>query len=149
MFEIELKNPEEISIKTKGRAINVNVAQSEIRAGLAVGTIKGAGEFEIGDATISGVATASGGVIYKIEIGDVAIGVIGDEVRNEDLNELLPIDILGTSQAKIVGLVEPKIIIPMGNMDFAELKASVKIEKRLKIKNAAALPATMEIYKLD
>jgi len=149
MFEIELKNPDEISIKTKDRIINVNVAQSTIMAGLAVGTIKGAGEFEIGETTINGVATGLGGVIYKIEIGDMSIGVIGSEVKNEDLDELLPIDILGTSVSSVVGVVQPKIVIPMGNMDFAELKASVKIEKRLKIKNAAALPAVMEIYKLD
>ncbi|MCL1839865.1 MBL fold metallo-hydrolase [Candidatus Saccharibacteria bacterium] len=148
MFEIELRNPDEMSIRLKDRVINVNVAQSTIAAGLAVGTIKGAGEFEIGETTISGVATDLGGVIYRIEIGDVAIGVVGSEVKNEDLDELGPIDILGTSVAGIVGLIEPKIVIPMGNMDFAELKASVKMEKRLKIKNVAALPAIMEIYKL-
>jgi len=148
VFEIELRNPDEMSIRLKDRVINVNVAQSTIAAGLAVGTIKGAGEFEIGETTISGVATDLGGVIYRIEIGDVAIGVVGSEVKNEDLDELGPIDILGTSVAGIVGLIEPKIVIPMGNMDFAELKASVKMEKRLKIKNVAALPAIMEIYKL-
>ena len=149
MFEIELKSPDEMSIKAKDRTINVNVAQSTIAAGLAVGMIKGAGEFEIGEATISGVATDSGNVLYRIEIGEVAVGVVGGEVKSEDLDELGPIDILGTNDIKIVGLVEPKIVIPMGNMDFAELKASVKVEKRLKIKNSAALPAIMEVYKLD
>lgn len=149
MFEIELKNPDEISIKTKDRAINVNVAQSTIAAGLTVGMIRGAGEFEIGETTISGVATNAGGVMYRIEIGDVAIGVVGSEVKNEDLDELGPIDILGTSAVAIIGVVGPKIVIPMGNMDFAELKASVKVEKSLKVKSAVALPAMMEIYKLD
>jgi len=149
MFEIELKNPDEISIKTKDRVINVNVAQSTITAGLQVGTIKGAGEFEIGETTIMGVATGLGNVMYRIEIGDVTIGVVGSEVKNEDLDELGPIDILGTSVAEIVPVVEPKIVIPMGHMDFAELKASVKIEKRLKVKNMGSLPAIMEIYKLD
>jgi hypothetical protein len=48
-----------------------------------------------------------------------------------------------------VNVVEPKIVIPMGNMDFAEIKASVKTEKRLKIKKASDLPPTLEIYKLD
>jgi len=149
MFEIELKNPDEISIKTKDRAINVNVAQSTIAAGLTVGIIRGAGEFEIGETTISGVATNAGGVMYRIEIGDVAIGVVGNEVKNEDLDELGPIDILGASAVAIIGVMGPKIVIPMGDMDFAELKASVKVEKSLKVKNAAALPAMMEIYKLD
>jgi len=149
MFEIELKNPDEMSIKLKDRTININVAQSMIAAGLAVGTIKGAGEFEIGLVTIEGKATSVGGVMYRIEIGDVAIGVVGSEVKNEDLDELGPIDILGTSVVAVVGVVGPKIVVPMGNMDFAELKASVKVEKSLKVKSAATLPAIMEIYKLD
>ena len=149
MFEIELKNPDEMSIKLKDRTININVAQSTIAAGLTVGVIKGAGEFEIGEATITGVATGLGKVMYRIEIGEVKIGVVGSEVKSEDLDELLPIDILGTNVAAVVTMAEPKIVIPMGNLDFAELKASVKVEKRLKVKNAAALPNMMEVYKLD
>ena len=149
MFEIELKNPDEMSIKLKTRTINVNVAQSTISAGLAVGSVKGAGEFEIGEATIIGVAGSEGGVMYRIEIEGVSVGVVGAGVKAADLDELGPIDILGTSVASVVGVVEPKIVIPMGNMDFAELKASVKVEKKLKIKNPSALPAVMEIYKLD
>jgi hypothetical protein len=46
-------------------------------------------------------------------------------------------------------VVEPKALIPMGNMDFAEVKATVKVEKRIKIKNSSSLPATLEIWKLD
>lgn len=149
MFEIELKNPDEMSIKVKDRVINVNVAQSMISAGLAVGSIKGAGEFEIGDATIAGIATDSGAVIYRIGIGGVIIGVVGGDAKSEDLDELGPVDILGAVKPETVTVVEPKIVIPMGNMDFANLKASVKVEKRLKIKNAASLPAVMEVYKLD
>jgi|LSQX01.2.fsa_nt_gb hypothetical protein len=148
MFEIELKNPEEMGIKTKDRTINVNVAQSTISAGLTTGAIKGAGEFEIGDATITGTAIA-GDVMYRIEIGGISIGVVGGNVRVKDLDELGPIDILGTSNNSVVGVIEPKILIPMGNMDFAELKADVKVEKRLKIKSEASLPVIMEIYKLD
>ena len=40
-------------------------------------------------------------------------------------------------------------MIPMGNMDMAEIKASIKVEKKLKIKNANSLPAVMEVWKLD
>ncbi len=135
MFELELKKPEELSIKCKDRVINVNVAQSTISAGLAVGAIKGAGEFEIGDATVTGIAVGGGKVIYRIEIGGVAIGVVGEGVKVENLDELGPIDILGASDAAIVGVVEPKIVIAMGNMDIAALKtASIKVEKRLRIK---------------
>ena len=49
MFEIELKNSEEILIHDKDKNVAINIAQSTINADLAVGTIGGAGEFEIGD----------------------------------------------------------------------------------------------------
>ena len=149
MFEIELKNPEEISIKVKDKTINVNVAQSTIMAGLAVGKIKGAGEFEIGEAMINGIELSKGGVMYRIETEGVAIGVVGEGVSLEELDDLGPIDILGTSSVTVVASVEPKIVIPMGNMDFSELKASVKMDKKLKIKGPNALPEVMEVYKLD
>lgn len=149
MFDIELKNPDEMSIKVKDKVINVNVAQSTISAGLVVGDIKGAGEFEIGEATISGISTASGSIMYRVDIGGIDIGVVGKGVKVEELDDLGPIDILGTSEIGVVSVVEPKIVIPMGNMDFAEIKATVKVERRLKVKNAASLPAIMEVYNLD
>lgn len=148
MFEIELKNPEEMIIRAKEKVVNVNVAQSKIDAGLRVGTLEGAGEYEIGDIVIGGVAVESG-VIYRANIDGVKLGLVKGAVKAEDLDELGPIDILGTDNPKIVSIVEPKIVIPMGNMDFAELKAEVKMEKKLKIKNTSSLPAVLTIYKLD
>lgn len=148
MFEIELKNPEEMTIRAKEKAVNVNVAQSKIDAGLRVGVLEGAGEYEIGDIVIGGVAV-EGGVIYRINVDGVKIGLVNGAVKAEELDELGPIDILGTNNAKIVSIVEPKIVIPMGNMDFAEIKADVKMEKKLKIKNVSSLPAALTIYKLD
>ena len=149
MFELELKNPEEISIKVKDRTINVNVAQSALTANeLEVGRIVGPGEFEIGEATIAGVAT-EGGVIYRVEIGGVKIGLVGQVEKVDGLDELGPVDILGTFSTKVVSLVEPKIVIPMGNMDYTEVKAEVRQDRKLKIKNEGALPTVMEIWKLD
>ncbi len=55
MFEIESKNPDEITITTKKTSVTVNVAQSEIDGNLSVGKIHGPGEFEIGDVTIRGI----------------------------------------------------------------------------------------------
>ncbi|MBR3164104.1 hypothetical protein IKF15_02270 [Candidatus Saccharibacteria bacterium] len=149
MFEIELRNPEELTIRLKDKVVNVNVAQSTIDAGLKVGTIGGAGEFEIGEMAIVGVELADGGVMYRIDIKGVKIGIVGSTAKMEDLDELGPVDILGTSNAKFVSVIEPKILIPMGNMDFAEVKAEVKVEKKLKIKNASSLPAVLEIWRLD
>lgn len=64
MFDIESKNPDEITITTKKATVTFNIAENEIDAGLSVGKIQGPGEFEIGDVTIRGidvdkVATAS------------------------------------------------------------------------------------------
>ena len=60
MFDIESKSPDEITLTTKKTTINFNIADAVIDAGLAVGKISGPGEFEIGDATIRGIATESG-----------------------------------------------------------------------------------------
>ena len=148
MFEIELKNPDEMIIKTKEKTVNVNVVQSTIDADLKVGTIRGAGEYEIGDIAINAKSLKSGGIMYRIDVEGVKIGLVGSTDAIEDLDELGPIDILGTSNVKFVSVVEPKIVVPMGNMDFAEIKASVKAEKKLKIKNANSLPAVMEVWNL-
>lgn len=149
MFEIELKNSDEITIRAKERVVNINVVQSTVDAGLKVGVMRGAGEYEIGDVIIVGKSLKGGGIMYRIDVDGVKIGLVGSTASIEDLDELGPVDILGTSDAKFVSVIEPKIVIPMGNMDFAEVKASVKTDKKLKIKNANSLPAVMEIWNLD
>lgn len=149
MFELELKNSDELTIRAKEKTVNINVVQSTINADLRVGTIRGAGEFEIGDVAIVATSLKNGGIMYRIDVDGIKIGLVGNTASIEDLDELGPIDILGTSDAKYVSVVEPKIVIPMGNMDFAEVKASVKNEKKLKIKNANSLPAVMEVWNLD
>lgn len=55
MFDIESKDPDEITITTKKATVTFNIAENEIDAGLSVGKIKGPGEFEIGDVTIRGI----------------------------------------------------------------------------------------------
>ena len=149
MFEIELKNSDEMVIRAKEKLVNINVAQSRVDAALPVGDLVGAGEYEIGDIVISAKDTKEGGVMYRINIDGIKIGLVGDGVKTEELDELGPIDVLGAANAKIVSIVEPKIVIPMGNMDFAEIKAGVKLEKKLRIKNASALPPALEVWKLD
>ncbi len=149
MFEIELKNSDEMTIRAKERVVNINVVQSTVDADLKVGTIRGAGEYEIGDVIIVGKSLKGGGIMYRIDVDGIKIGLVGSTASIEDLDELGPIDILGTSDAKFVSVVEPKIVIPMVNMDFSEIKASVKNEKKLKIKNANSLPAVLEVWNLD
>ena len=148
MFEIESKNQDEIIISTKKTTIKINIADSIIDANLPVGKIAGPGEFEIGDATIRGIATESGKTIYDVEIGGVHIGIIGG--IEENLDDIVA-DILCTSSVRAIREIEPKLIISMGNVDgmVSELKLSARTEKKYKIKNLDSLPTTKEVIVLS
>ena len=147
MFELESKSPDEITIITKKGAIKFNVADAVIDAGLAVGKITGPGEFEIGEATIRGVATESGKTIYDVEIGGIHDGIIGG--CEENLDDIVA-DILCTSSIRAVREVEPKLVISMGNVDgmVTELKLSARTEKKLKVKSLDSLPTVKEVVAL-
>ena len=148
MFELESKNQDQISVITKKTAINFNVAEATIDANLPVGKITGPGEFEIGDATIRGIATESGKTIYDVEVGGVHIGIIGD--IEENLDDLVA-DVLCTSSVRAVRELEPKLIIAMGNVDgmVTDLKLTARTEKKLKVKSLDSLPATKEVVVLS
>lgn len=148
MFEIESKTPDEITIITKKTTIKFNIADAVIDAGLTVGKISGPGEFEIGDATIRGIATESGKTIYDIEVGGVHTGIIGG--IEENLDDIVA-DILCTSSVRAIREIEPKLIISMGNVDgmVADLKLTARTEKKLKVKNLDSLPATKEVVVLN
>ena len=148
MFELESKNPDEITVITKKTTIKFDVANATIDANLAVGEITGPGEFEIGDATIRGIGTESGKTIYDVEVGGVHIGIIGG--IEENLDDLVA-DILCTSSVRAVRELEPKLIISMGNIDgmVSELKLTARTEKRLKVKSLDSLPAAQEVVVLS
>ena len=148
MFEIESKDPDEIVIITKSASIKFNIADAVIDAGLAVGKITGPGEFEIGEATIRGIATESGKTIYDVEVGGVHVGIIGG--IEENLDDIVA-DILCTSSVRAVREIEPKLVIAMGNVDamVAELKLTARTEKKLKIKNLDSLTASKEVIVLN
>ena len=148
MFEIESKNPDEITIITKHATIKFNIAEAAIDAGLAVGRITGPGEFEIGEATIRGIATESGKTIYDVEVNNVHIGIIGG--IEENLDDLVA-DILCTSSVRAIRELEPKLIIAMGNVDamVSDLKLTARTEKKLKVKNLDSLPVAKEVVVLN
>ena len=148
MFEIESKNQDEIIISTKNTTIKFNIADAVIDAGLAVGKITGPGEFEIGEATVRGVATESGKTIYDIEIGGIHTGILGG--IEEGLDDIVA-DILCTSSVRAIREIEPKLVVSMGNVDgmVSELKLTARTEKKLKVKNLDSLPATKEVVVLN
>ncbi len=148
MFEIESKNPDEIILSTKKTTIKIDIAEASIDADLPVGKITGPGEFEIGDATIRGVATQSGKTIYDINIGGVHIGILGG--IEENLDDIVA-DILCTSSVRAVREIEPKLVIAMGNVDgmVADLKLTARTEKKLKVKSLDSLPVAKEVVVLN
>lgn len=150
MFEIECKNPDEIILTTKKATIKFNVAEEVIDANLNVGKIVGPGEFEIGDVAIRGLEAGDGRTAYEAVIGNVHIGIIGDNEQAAMLDELGVSDVLCTSSVRAVREVEPKVVITMGNVDgmVTELKTAPRAEKKYKLKNFDALPAAMEVIAL-
>ena len=148
MFEIESKQPDEITIITKNGTVKFDIADASIDAGLAVGKITGPGEFEIGDATIRGIATESGKTIYDVEVSGVHVGIIGG--IEENLDDLV-VDVLCTTSVRAIRELEPKLVIAMGNVDamVSDLKLTARTEKKLKIKNLDSLPATKEVVVLN
>ena len=148
MFEIESKSENEITILTKKTTICFDTAASTIDAGLTVGKIEGPGEFEIGEATIRGIAIENGKTVYAVEIGGVKIGILGSS--EEKLDEIVA-DILCTSSVRAVREIEPKVVIAMGNVDgfVTELKLTARTEKKLKVKNLDSLPTTREVIVLN
>lgn len=148
MFEIESKHPDEITIITKSATVKFNITDATVDAGLAVGKITGPGEFEIGEATIRGIATESGKTIYDVEVNGVHVGIIGG--IEENLDDLVA-DILCTTSVRAIRELEPKLIISMGNLDamVSDLKLTARTEKKLKVKNLDSLPATKEVVVLN
>ena len=148
MFEIESKNPEEIIISTKKTTIKFNIEDATIDAGLAVGKITGPGEFEIGDISIRGIATANNKTIYDAEIGGIHTGIIGG--IEENLDDIVA-DILCTSSVRAIREIEPKLIVAMGNVDgmVADLKLTARTEKKLKVKNLDSISGTKEVVVLN
>ena len=125
------------------------VAESEIDANLAVGKIKGPGEFEIGDVAIRGIAVDGERTIYDASVGQVHIAILGGIEAGFD--ELGMIDILCTESTKAVKEINPKLIVAMGNVDgmVTELKLTARTEKKLKIKKPDDFPTTQEVVVLN
>ena len=150
MFEIESKNPNEITIKTATKTVTIDFVNGVIMADLAVGEIAGPGELEIGEATIRGISVAKHAkTIYDVEVGGVHVGIIGD--FDENLDELGISDILCTSSVKAIKDINPKLIVATGNIDgmITELKLSSRVEKKIKIKKIEDLPAVQEVIALN
>ena len=103
--------------------------------------IEGPGEYEVGDFSIRGAratrhidteADEPISTLYRLEIGDVRIGIIGnvaDKLSEDQLEELGVLDILvlpvggggytldATAAATIVHQIDPKVVVPVHYAD--------------------------------
>ena len=164
MFDIEYKGGNGVVISTKKTELVIDPKLSvvglkdlPVKEGVEVATeerfatgdpnaklhIEGPGEYEIGDASIRGIRATRHidtdkdepvSTVYRIEIGDVRIAILGNiapKLSDDQLEEIGVVDILiipvggngytldGTSAAVITRQIEPRAVIPVHYADKA------------------------------
>jgi L-ascorbate metabolism protein UlaG (beta-lactamase superfamily) len=205
MFDIEYKGGNTLIISTKKatvvldpKASIIGLKDVKLKDAVEIATearfaivnddaklqIEGPGEYGFAEFDIVGIAAQRHldsedkpkiGTIYRIEIGDVRVALLGniyEKLNEEQLEALGVIDILiipvggngytldATGAATLVRQIEPKVVIPVHYADGAlkyevpqdtletftkELGAPVEEVSRFKLKNAAALPAVLTV----
>jgi len=203
MFDIEYKGGNTVLIITKKATIVVDPKLSVVgpkdamikdsielstEARFAINSqdarllIESPGEYGVADFDIKGIPAqrhldAEGqpllSTMYRIEIDDVRIGVIGniyEKLSDDQLEELGILDILiipvggngytldSTGAASLVSKIDPKVVIPVHYDDKAlkyevaqdsldqfvtELGAPLETVPKYKVKSAASIPATL------
>lgn len=208
MFEIEYKGGNTVVIATKKASLVIDPKLSvvglkdlvikdaielateprfAINSPTARLSLEGPGEYEVADFSIRGVPAQRhldteddklGSTIYRIEIGDVRIALVGNinEKLDEDQLEalgvvdiaIIPVGGAGytldaTGAAGLVRRIDPKVVIPVHYADTAlkyevpqdtlatfvsELGAPVETVPKYKIKSAASIPVVSTIVEI-
>ena len=206
MFEIEYKGGNTITITTKKATLVIDPKLSVVglkdlvvKEAVEIATeerfainsqdakllIEGPGEYGVADFDIKGIAAqrhldAEGllSTMYRVEVGEVRIGLIGNiyEKLSEDQLEALGIlDILiipiggngytldSTGAASLISKIDPKVVIPVHYDDKAlkyevpqnsleqfvtELGAPLETVPKYKIKTAASIPAVLTVVEV-
>lgn len=208
MFDIEYKGGSGVVISTKKldavidpKLSLVGLKDLSVKGALEIGTearfatgskdvelaIEGPGDYELGPFSIKGVAATRHidteadeklSTIYRIEVGDARIALIGNispKLDEDQLEALGVVDILiipvggggytldATSAASLVRQIDAKVIVPVHYADSTlsyevpqdtletfvkELGAPVETTSKYKVKTAATLPTTLTIVEL-
>lgn len=208
MFEVEYKGANTVIITTKKGTLVVDPKLSVaglkdivIKDAIEVATearfavngpdakivIEGPGEYGVGDFDIKGIAAQRHldsaaqpkvSTIYRVGIGDVRIGLIGniyEKLTEDQLEELGVIDILiipvggngytldATGAVNLIGKIDPKLVIPVHYADSTlsyevpqdslevfvkELSAPVEVTTKYKSKGVVSTPATLTVLEL-
>lgn len=209
MFDIEYKGANTVVIATKKATLVIDPKLSVaglkdvvVKEAIEIATearfatngqdakllIEGPGEYGVAGFDIRGIPAqrhldAEGqellGTIYRIETGDVRIGVLGniyEKLSDEQLEELGVLDVLivpvggngytldPTGAAHLVRKISPKVVIPVHYADDAlkyevaqeslavfikELGAPVETVAKYKVKGISAIPATMTVVEVS
>lgn len=149
--------------------------------------IEGPGEYGVADFDIRGIAAQRHldsdsqpllGTIYRIEVGDLRIGLIGniyEKLSEDQLEELGIIDILiipvggngytldSVGASNLIGKIDPKVVIPIHYSDktlkyeveqnsledfVKELSAPVEQTTKYKVKGVSSLPPSLTVVEL-
>lgn len=208
MFEIEYKGGNTVVISTKKSKLITDPRQSvlglkdqSVRDAVSLATesrlqsvdsdarlaIEGPGEYEVVDFSIQGAAATrhidtedveKKATIYRIEIGDARIALVGNiapKLGESQLESLGVVDVLvipvggggytldATAASVMTRAIDPKVVIPVHYSDsslsyevpqddlsvfVAELGVSVETTSKYKIKSLANLPPTLTIVEL-
>lgn len=150
--------------------------------------IEGPGEYEIGDFSIRGISATRHidtddnekiATIYRIEVGDVRIALLGNiapKLTEDQLEEIGVVDILiipvggngytldATSAAALVRQIDPKVVIPVHYADGAvkyevpqdtletfvkELGAPIETVSKYKLKGSVSLALTLTVIQVE
>lgn len=208
MFEVEYKGGNTLIISTKNGTIVMDPKLSinglkdiVIKDAIEIATeprfasngpdakllIEGPGEYGVGDFDIRGIAAQRHldsddkpllCTIYRIEIGDVRLGIIGniyEKLSDDQLEELGLVDILvipvggngytldAIGASSLVSKIDPKVVIPVHYADSAikyevvqssldefvkDLGAPVETVPKYKVKSGSSIPAVLTVLEL-
>lgn len=172
-------------IEPKGMIALATEPRFEVSSENAVLQIEGPGEYEVGDFSVRGIpaqrhldSEGHGSTMYRVEVGDVRIAILGNvdpKLDNDQLEAIGVVDILvipvggggytldATAAAHLVRQIDAKVIIPVHYADSAlkyevpqddlevfhkELGGEVESVDKLKVKAASSLPSVLTLYKL-
>jgi L-ascorbate metabolism protein UlaG (beta-lactamase superfamily) len=208
MFEIEYRGGNTVVIATKKASLVVDPKQSlvglkdllvkdsielatEPRFALGSATarlcLEGPGDYEVADFSIRGVSAQRHldtetdeqiATIYRIEIGDVRLALIGninEKLSEDQLEALGVVDIVilpvggtgytldATGAASLVRRIDPKVVIPVHYADktlkyevtqdelrtfVSELGAPVETVPKYKVKGNSSIPAVLTVVEV-
>lgn len=209
MFDIEYKGGNSVVISTKKSKLVtdpklslVGLRDLSVKGAIEVATeprfrvedteallvIDGPGEYEVGDFSIRGIpatrhidtdATVPASTIYRIDIGEVRIALLGNianKLNDDQLETVGVVDIViipvggggytldHVDAANLVRQIDPKVVIPIhyaddnlryevpqGSLDLFinEIGAPTETTAKYKLKSVAALPAAMAVVELE